>query len=671
MKFIAFPACIIASVLILLSLASAPVAAMQRTPGTAAAQGAAAGNGGYHALVVGNNNYASLSKLKTAESDARHVAALLKEYYGFETAILLNATRAQIISALAGYRSRLGPEARFLVYYAGHGYNDRDKDKAYWLPVDAARDDPGNWIIVDDITSAIKVIPARQVLVVSDSCYSGTLTRGIRDSLPPPNERERFIDRMASGHARMLMASGGSEPVADSGGSGHSVFAAALLRGLREMSSRRFTAAELFRNYVLEQVAGRAEQTPEYNPIRNSGHESGDFVFVKVKASDTPVAGTASTPAMPAPAGAPFDPAALDFSFWESIKTSTDPEDHKAYLERFPSGIYAALARRRAYPAPAVVPSPAGTAVTRVRDLIERANKAITERNYDEAIRLTTDGIRLDPQYVPNYLSRAAAYIKKGDYDATIRDATEAIRLDSQDATAYNTRAAAHIKKGDYDAAIRDTTEALKINPRYAVAYNTRAAAHNSKRDYDAAIRDTTAALRIDPQYAVLYNTRAVAYNSKGDYDAAIRDATKAIGLDPRSATAYNNRAYAHNSKGNYDAGIRDATEAIRLDPQDAVAYNTRAYAHNSKGDYDAAIRDTTGALRVDPQYAVAYSTRAYAQNFKGNYDAAIRDATEAIRLDPQYDAAYSCRAFAYEKLGIKDRAQADRIKEAELKAKR
>jgi formylglycine-generating enzyme required for sulfatase activity len=79
------------------------------------------------------------------------------------------------------------------------------------------------------------------------------------------------------------MASGGDEPVTDGGGGKHSVFANALMRGLREMDKAKFTAAELFRYYVEERVAGRAEQTPEYNPLRNSGHQNGDFVFTKIK----------------------------------------------------------------------------------------------------------------------------------------------------------------------------------------------------------------------------------------------------------------------------------------------------------------------------------------------------------------------------------------------------
>lgn len=220
---------------------------------------------GYHALVIGNNDYRFLPKLKTAEADAREVSALLRDDYGFETTLLLNATRAQTVSALSAYRRRLGLETRLLVYYAGHGYNDTAAEKTYWLPVDAEREDQSNWIIADEITSAIRVIPARQVLVVSDSCYSGTLTRELSGATAPPagSERERFIEKMAAGRSRVLMASGGNEPVLDGGGSGHSVFTGALLRGLRGMDKGRFTAGELFRAYVLEAVAGQAEQTPE------------------------------------------------------------------------------------------------------------------------------------------------------------------------------------------------------------------------------------------------------------------------------------------------------------------------------------------------------------------------------------------------------------------------
>ncbi len=166
MKFL-FPLLVVA---LLCAAVLSPVARMQQGRGLTTGV-ASAGNGAhYYALVIGNNNYAALPKLQTAEADAREVEKLLREAYGFQTKLLVNATRAQIVSALSTYRRELAADANLLIYYAGHGYNDKEVDKAYWLPVDAERDDVSNWIIADEITTGIRVIPAKHVLVISDSC---------------------------------------------------------------------------------------------------------------------------------------------------------------------------------------------------------------------------------------------------------------------------------------------------------------------------------------------------------------------------------------------------------------------------------------------------------------------------------------------------------------------
>jgi len=75
------------------------------------------------------------------------------------------------------------------------------------------------------------------------------------------------------------MASGGNEPVSDIGGKGNSVFANAFIVSLRGMERKTFTAEQLFYEHIKERAAGNADQTPEYNVIRNSGHDDGDFVF--------------------------------------------------------------------------------------------------------------------------------------------------------------------------------------------------------------------------------------------------------------------------------------------------------------------------------------------------------------------------------------------------------
>ena len=79
--------------------------------------------------------------------------------------------------------------------------------------------------------------------------------------------------------SRVLIASGGNEPVKDGGGGRHSVFANAFLKAMNSTNADVFTASELFSHGIREPVAGNAEQTPEYKVIRNSGHDGGDFVF--------------------------------------------------------------------------------------------------------------------------------------------------------------------------------------------------------------------------------------------------------------------------------------------------------------------------------------------------------------------------------------------------------
>ncbi|MBF0329718.1 MAG: caspase family protein, partial [Nitrospirae bacterium] len=200
----------------------------------------------------------------------------------FSTKLLLNASRKDILSAINDFRKRLGEKDNLLIYYAGHGEYDKTAEKAYWLPVDAQTDDPTDWIMADDITSNIKRITAKHILIVSDSCYSGTLNRSVSVELKSKGNREEFLRKMHQRPSRTLMASGGNEPVTDSGGGKYSVFADAFLRALNEAEKGVFSAEEIFHGRIKEIVAGKSEQIPEYNNIRNSGHDGGDFIFQRI-----------------------------------------------------------------------------------------------------------------------------------------------------------------------------------------------------------------------------------------------------------------------------------------------------------------------------------------------------------------------------------------------------
>ena len=235
--------------------------------------------GAYHALVIGNNNYRELPKLRTAVNDARAVAKLLTDDYGFDTKLLIDATRADVITAMAGMRAKLKADDNLLIYYAGHGVVDNITEQGYWLPVDAEEAVPTNWVSNNDITTMLRAIRARHIMVVADSCYSGTLVRAAAASMKTARERAAWVKRMVRKRGRTALVSGGLEPVTDSGSGGHSVFAGAFLAALRE--NRNVIDGQTLYQTIKRPVVLNANQTPQYSDIRLAGHEGGDFVFVR------------------------------------------------------------------------------------------------------------------------------------------------------------------------------------------------------------------------------------------------------------------------------------------------------------------------------------------------------------------------------------------------------
>lgn len=302
---------------------------------------AALDTGRYHALVIGNNDYLKLPKLQTAVADAEAVSELLTKRYGFAVRTMRNATRTDILRALNEYRAELTEEDNLLIYYAGHGSLDRQTNTGFWQPVDADTDDDLNWISNSDLTRRLNAMTANHVMVVADSCYSGTLVRDANTQLPTGRDRDAWLRRMAEKRSRTAIVSGGLEPVADSGRGGHSVFANAFLTALEE-NGDIMEGTALFRQ-ISRPVVVNANQTPQYSDIREAGHEGGEFLFVPVILRPAPQA------ALPQEAPGPAAPAApnMEMAFWQAIQGSDSTGDYEAYLQQFPDGTFAPLARSR------------------------------------------------------------------------------------------------------------------------------------------------------------------------------------------------------------------------------------------------------------------------------------------------------------------------------------
>lgn len=241
-----------------------------------------------HALVIANQQYHHWTKLDTPSADARAVASVLKQRFGFGVTLLQDVTRQQLLSALGKLRREVGPQDQVVVYYAGHGQMDAVTARGYWIPVDGDEKDIAQWVSVIDVTDQLSAMSARHVLVIADSCYSGTLTRSLVPSVDKALTLEQRLGplrQLSQQRARVAMTSGGMEPVVDGGSIDHSLFARSLIDVLGQVRSPM--AAQELHGAVAARFAHLARrlkipQQPQYAPIGFAGHEAGDFVFAPI-----------------------------------------------------------------------------------------------------------------------------------------------------------------------------------------------------------------------------------------------------------------------------------------------------------------------------------------------------------------------------------------------------
>lgn len=243
--------------------------------------------GRYYALVIGNDEYQNFPPLTTATNDAKQVAEILKQKYGFNTRFIRNADRYTILSALNEVKSKLGEKDNLLIYYAGHGERDIGTLQGYWLPVDAEQENTANWIPNSAISDLLNTMQAKHILVVADSCYSGSMTRSSvarLDTELSDENLKKWLKVMARTSSRTVLTSGGIAPVLDTGGGEHSVFAKAFLEEL-EQASGPIDAYKIYLRVTRKVQRAAAQvgfnQTPTYAPIKFTGHSGGEFIFVK------------------------------------------------------------------------------------------------------------------------------------------------------------------------------------------------------------------------------------------------------------------------------------------------------------------------------------------------------------------------------------------------------
>ena len=318
------------------------------------------------ALVIGVDKYVDpqISPLKGSDNDAKQIADALVRYSGFpqDQVILLSTsqpverqpTRVNILRRLSNLSTAVPKDGMLLVSFAGHGMERAGQ--AFLLPADAQISDQISFleetaISMTRVKSWIKETGVGQVVLLLDACRNDPGGRA-----DAPNNlsnayvnafnfdvRNREVQAFAT-----VYATGIGQRAYEYTEKKQGYFSWAVVEGLKGAAANdkgEVTLSQLVK-YVQDAVPKRLAidlgSTKQQKPFAVIEGYRADELVIAVTSGAT---NTASN----VPGNiATVDPAAIELSFWESIKNSNNPNDFKAYLDKYPDGQFAELAKSRA-----------------------------------------------------------------------------------------------------------------------------------------------------------------------------------------------------------------------------------------------------------------------------------------------------------------------------------
>ena len=194
------------------------------------------------ALLIAVNDYQNWGKLHNPITDIRALDQELRENYDFQTNVLVNPKKTEILSSVRNYYNQeFFENDELLIVLAGHGHFDELSKTGAFISTDAKTpsQDPNfeTYIGYPILENLITHIPCKHILVVLDACFGGTFFREVAmrgeddvyRELPP---KEKILRKMKF-KSRMLLTSGGKEYVPDGRPGDHSPFMRRFLEGLR------------------------------------------------------------------------------------------------------------------------------------------------------------------------------------------------------------------------------------------------------------------------------------------------------------------------------------------------------------------------------------------------------------------------------------------------------
>jgi len=371
------------------------------------------------AFVVGNGAYRHATMLPNPATDAKAIAALLRNV-GFDVTEGIDLDRAGMTARLSEFAVKTQGADAALFFYAGHGIAVNGKN--YLIPVDAdlnSEFDIKFGAAIDiDVTLDQTMADAKVKLVFLDACRDNPFADKIRSAA-----RTRSVT-VLSGLAEMkssegtliAFATGPGQKALDGKHGEHSPFTTALLKNLAEPGMEIRHALTKVRAQVSEET--NKQQLPWENTNLTGFFYMNQEAAAPATAASLGTAGIAIAPSGAPPsatnpgvpgvsASSPTASNEIELEFWRSVRSSDKAEEYSAYLTRFPNGNFTSIARARlaalqAAPAPQTAPAAQATPVAKGIVDTPTINTALPTRE-------TEDQLGLDPRQRSDIQRRLSA----------------------------------------------------------------------------------------------------------------------------------------------------------------------------------------------------------------------------------------------------------------------
>ncbi|MBR0656958.1 caspase family protein [Plastoroseomonas arctica] len=310
----------------------------------AAPQSAPLAQGGRRvALVVGIDGYANVQTLTRARNDATSIARQLTEI-GFEVILRTDPDRRGISTALAQFEDRLRGAEVGMFFFAGHGVEIRGTNVLLPADIPATLSESillREGFLLTDVAQAMTESGVRYSALIIDACRDNPLPRQAGRSVG----RTRGLGRVDAPQGTYVVYSAGIgeaalDRLSDTDPSPNSVFTRYLLPALAQPGLSLDAAVKQVRDQVRTDAASvRHQQNPAIYD-----QATGELFLIPQAAAPAP---TPLPPAPPAQVAAPDGTAAAELVFWQSVQGTGRPAELEAYLERWPAGVFAPIARAR------------------------------------------------------------------------------------------------------------------------------------------------------------------------------------------------------------------------------------------------------------------------------------------------------------------------------------